>query len=312
MDEHREELKKRIDDIALAMIDEIKKSEAIYFKELKDRFSSFDQSQSLENELNETEELFRDPNLLIQTIKDMQHKQEESLKVIQFKLNEMNQVKDDLKATLFFIPNLSSFNLNETSTFGLIKLNQFTNINSFKNQILKDERQSIEMIKLCEFSSNDKWSLLYRGTRDGFGSRDFHLKCDGHKNTLTIVKAKESKFIFGGFTAVNWDSSGTWKSDRNAFIFSLTNKDNKPLKMKIHQNEHLAIYCDSDCCPMFGDDIDIVEDANTTKRYPNYCSSDLGYCYKHPQYEYGTDEAKSFLAGSRLFQLDEIEVYQKE
>ena len=44
VDQHREELKKRIDDIALAMIDEIKKSEAIYFKELKERFPSFDEN----------------------------------------------------------------------------------------------------------------------------------------------------------------------------------------------------------------------------------------------------------------------------
>jgi hypothetical protein len=35
-----------------------------------------------------------------------------------------------------------------------------------------------ELIKVCEFSPNDKWSLLYRGTRDGFDSSDFHSKSD--------------------------------------------------------------------------------------------------------------------------------------
>ena len=53
IDQHREELKKRIDDIALAMIDEIKKKEAMYLNELKKRFPPFDYSKSLENELNE-------------------------------------------------------------------------------------------------------------------------------------------------------------------------------------------------------------------------------------------------------------------
>jgi hypothetical protein len=38
----------------------------------------------------------------------------------------------------------------------------------------------------------------------------------------------------------------------------------------------------------------------------------LGFPYKHPQYAEGTNEAKTFLAGSHSFQLDEIEVYQKE
>jgi hypothetical protein len=152
--------------------------------------------------LNEVEDAFRNPNLLIQTIREMQRKQEESLKDIQFKLAEMTKKKDDLKKKLFFISNLSSFNLIETSWFGSIKLNQYTNMNLFKSEILNDERQSLELIKLCEFSLNDKWSLLYRATRDGFGAKDFHSRCDGRANTLTIFKAKESEFIFGGFTTV--------------------------------------------------------------------------------------------------------------
>ena len=28
--------------------------------------------------------------------------------------------------------------------------------------------------------------LLYRGSRDGFKSSDFHSKCDGYKNTIII------------------------------------------------------------------------------------------------------------------------------
>jgi hypothetical protein len=118
IDEHREELKKRIDDVALELIDKIKKSEEIYLSQLGERFSSFDVGQSLETDLNEIQELFRNPNLLIQTIREMQQKQGESLKNIQSKLNEIYQVKDDLKETHFFIPNLSSFNREEeTSLF---------------------------------------------------------------------------------------------------------------------------------------------------------------------------------------------------
>jgi hypothetical protein len=95
IDEQREELKKRIDDIALAMIDETKKYEATFLKNIKENFSSFDETKSIENDLNEIEEKFRDPNLLITTIKEMQQKQEESLNEIQLKLNQINQVKDN-------------------------------------------------------------------------------------------------------------------------------------------------------------------------------------------------------------------------
>ena len=163
------------------------------------------------------------------------------------------------------------------------------------------------MIKLCEFSLGDKWSLLYRATKDGFGAKDFHSKCDGHSNTLTILKAKGSEFIFGGFTTAEWDSSSELKSDANAFIFSLTNKDNKPLKMKVIPNEQSAIYCDSESGPIFGNDICIDNNANTTM--DSY--SQLGDCYSHPQYAFDSNEANTFLAGACQFQLDEIEVYHQ-
>ena len=64
----------------------------------------------------------------------------------------MSKVKDDLKATNEFQSNLSSFNQEETSLFGLIKLNGYwMNVNLFKSQILTNERQITELLKLCEF-----------------------------------------------------------------------------------------------------------------------------------------------------------------
>ena len=163
---------------------------------------------------------------------------------------------------------------------------------------------------MCEFSPYDKWSLLYRGTRDGFGSDVFHSKCDGHANTLTIFKSKGSEYIFGGFTAMSWDSTSGCKSDQNSFIFSLTNKDNRPVKMKIDPNRHeYGIVCASELGPTFGCfDIHIANYSNTRIDSVSY----LGDSYKHPQYAIGTDEANSFLAGSYKFQLDEIELYEKE
>jgi hypothetical protein len=152
---------------------------------------------------------------------------------------------------------------------------------------------------------------MTNGTRDGFGSNDFHSKCDGHSNTLTILKAKDSSYIFGGFASANWNSANLNESDPNAFIFSLTNKDNKPVKMKVDPNDHqYSVLCDSKYGPAFGCGIDIyiANNANTTMN--SY--SNLGYTFKHPQYVYETDEAQRFLAGSHNFQLDEIEVYQKE
>ncbi len=116
-------------------------------------------------------------------------------------------------------------------------------IDPFKSQILKDN-QPFDLIKLCEFSLKDKWSLLYRGTRDGFAAANFHSKCDAHKNTLTIIKAHRTSYIFGGFTSSDWDSSSGCKIDPNAFLFSLTNKDNQPRKIK-PIDTNCSIYCKS-------------------------------------------------------------------
>jgi hypothetical protein len=313
INEQRDKLKKRIDDMALEMIQQTKKFEAEYLRNIEDQFSSFDETKSIRNDLNKIEEKFRDPNLLIETIKQMQRKQEESLIDIQLKLTEMNRVKNNFKILNEFRPNSTLFDQEElASLFGSIKLNQYSKINSFQGEIIKGERQCSELIKLCEFPPSDKWSLLYRGTRDGFGTNDFHSRCDGHSNTLTIFKAKESEFIFGGYTTVDWESCpkpGKYKSDQNAFLFSLTNRDNKPIKIKFHPNFHeYAICCHSSFGPIFGGDIQIANNANTTME----SISDLGLVYKHPQYAFGTDEAKTFLAGEFVFLLDEIEVYEKE
>ena len=80
------------------------------------------------------------------------------------------------------------------------------------------------------------------------------------------------------------------------------------MKMKIDPNHELAICFFTDLGPTFGNDIYIANNANTKMD----SISDLSFDYKHPKYKRETNEAKTFLAGSFHFQLDEIEVYQKE
>jgi hypothetical protein len=86
---------------------------------------------------------------------------------------------------------------------------------------------STEMQKIYAlggFSSGQEFNLLYRATRDGFSAADFHSKCDGYLNTLTIVKSSNG-YVFGGFTTRSWIiincSSGCFSSDSSAFILSL-------------------------------------------------------------------------------------------
>jgi hypothetical protein len=82
LDEHREELKVKIDDFYMEMIDKTKKIEATYLKSFEDQLEaslrSFE-TKSLEQSLTETEDIFRNPNVLIDSIQNMPQKQEEAI-----------------------------------------------------------------------------------------------------------------------------------------------------------------------------------------------------------------------------------------
>jgi hypothetical protein len=91
-------------------------------------------------------------------------------------------------------------------------------------------RIPFESIILIDFASilyqfrDKKWTLLYRRTRDGFQSSNFHNKCDSHSNTITIILTTKD-FIFDDFAPPALDSSNAWKSDstRKSTLFSLKN-----------------------------------------------------------------------------------------
>ena len=86
-----------------------------------------------------------------------------------------------------------------------------------------------KLVDLCEFPKDQEWELKYRGTRDGLKAADFHKKCDGIAETLTVVKATNGN-IFGGFAEKAWSSKNEWIADPKAFIFSLINKEEDPSK----------------------------------------------------------------------------------
>jgi len=266
--------------------------------------------KSLEKDLKEMEKIFRSTTPFFRYIltSRQQTKQKEALADLQVKLKEMNQIAIDLIASNEFKPSFSI----DRDLFGLLHSNRDANSDLFKSQILAGN-QALDLMKLCEFNPQDKWTLLYRGTRDGFGAKDFHSKCDYHCNTLTILKAKESLFLFGGFATVSWESQDNWpknKSDPNAFIFSLTNKVKQPRKIKT-SNRKYSISCYSQAGPIFGGnfvghfDIYIADNADTsTKSFSN-----MNFTNKLRRHSY---EKKTFLAGSEYFLLDEIEVYQRK
>ena len=78
----------------------------------------------------------------------MQQKREDSLNKIRLKLNEINQVKYDLRATNEFKPNSTLFNQNEASFFGSNVLYEYLSMSLIKSQLLNDEQQLSELIQM--------------------------------------------------------------------------------------------------------------------------------------------------------------------
>jgi len=175
------------------------------------------------------------------------------------------------------------------------------------SEILTTSFLKYELNKLCEFSIDQKWNLIYRASDDGFSARDFHAKCDGYPNTLTIFKVKDAPNVFGGFASVAWDSSNQHKRDPYSFIFSIKNNVDYPVKLNPFPiNSLYAISCFEFDGPSFGrGDISYSGFGN------RICFSSLGSTFRNPNLNLKNEHARNFLGGSINFFIAEIEVFSK-
>jgi hypothetical protein len=163
-----------------------------------------------------------------------------------------------------------------------------------------------------------RFSLLWRGTRHGFGCADFHSRCDDHANTMTVILDTHGN-VFGGFTPVEWESSSLlkedddeqlhgdyWKADDSlrSFLFTLENPHNIPARrfaLKA-QEKGWAIYCASGLGPVLGNGIAVHDNCNAD----TYNFTSLGVYYTN---DTGLD-GRTVFTGSYDFQVKEIEVFE--
>jgi hypothetical protein len=158
---------------------------------------------------------------------------------------------------------------------------------------------------LQEFRTS-RIELLYRGTRDGFGSADFHGKCDGHGNTITLIRTTKD-FIFGGYTPLSWDSSNTNKTDSShqSFVFTISNPHqigSRKFGLK-PDYAHCAIRAFKNFGPILGYGNTITVDDNCSTTNNNYTNLS-GYVN-----DVGLDD-KVVFTGEQNFTVKEIEVFE--
>jgi hypothetical protein len=160
-----------------------------------------------------------------------------------------------------------------------------------------------------------QFTLLWRGSRDGFGVRAFHERCDWHANTLTLILDTDGN-IFGGFTPVEWESrvsngknvneDNCFKADpsQKSFVFMLKNPHHFPAQRFALKEERkdCVIRCNPGNGPHFCD-VAIFDNCNANT---DSSTSGFGVTYTNNTGLNG----KTVFTGSEHFQVKEIEVFE--
>ena len=82
-----------------------------------------------------------------------------------------------------------------------------TVVQKFKDSVILSFSQGqtlMNWLKSTPGFSISNHLLLYRASRDGWASSDFHFYCDNKGPTVTVIKSGND--IFGGYTEQSWDS----------------------------------------------------------------------------------------------------------
>jgi hypothetical protein len=153
-----------------------------------------------------------------------------------------------------------------------------------------------------------RFSLLWRGSRDGFAARDFHRRCDGKSPTLTVIRDRRGN-VFGGFTGAARQSPRTFSRLRGnpseqSFLFTVNNPHNlagRIFRLK-SAKVNSAIRISSRLGPSFGDDDLVICDGCDVKESH---AGGFGSSYENDS---GLD-GRLLLTGSTKFKVSEIEVF---
>ncbi|KAG9288949.1 hypothetical protein G9A89_019571 [Geosiphon pyriformis] len=132
---------------------------------------------------------------------------------------------------------------------------------------------------ISEQKHSYKFENLFRASRDGFDSGNFHSRCDNKGPTFTIVKLSSNNIIVGGYNPLNWNSNGTYQNSNSTFIFQFSDSSSQSGQIgRITTNYQYAVYNYSSYGPTFGGGHDFYISGNywyhsSVHTYPNIFSS---------------------------------------
>ena len=226
----------------------------------------------------------------------------------QFKLsyegNNKNCVINNLDSNTYYEIRICSFYKNIISNWSQIyKIKTKDIIDSI---ILNNNERKKEYInKIIEWSGYKSMELIYRGTRDGMTSKDFHNKCDNKGKTICLF-LNDKDNIFGGYSSIPWTSNEGDKTANDCFLFTLTNIYNtEPTKFPYLQFR--SVLHGTKYGPYFGSNYDLgfyttFSDNSNKSGFPSSYQDVIG-------------KGKSIFTGdinnnNKNFKLKEIEIFK--
>ena len=160
-----------------------------------------------------TKELYDIICNLKQNIKDMNNKINNQGDIINKQQEIINNLQSDIKELKEKIIKSEK----QTENYDLDDDSKNSNIVNNDNIKIREIKNWINPLKKIKFE------LLFRKSRDGSQSSDFHRLCDNKGPTLTLVQT-EKNYKFGGYTQYSWKSqrgNSPIEDNDETFIFSL-------------------------------------------------------------------------------------------
>jgi hypothetical protein len=118
----------------------------------------------------------------------------------------------------------------------------------FESCILNDAQET-QLLALLEDFSFVEVTLLYKGSRDGYGAADFHRLCDFQGPSLTVITST-SGHVFGGFASSSWTSDNHWTKAVDSWLFMI--KEEMALKYAGKPGIMRHLFGDAGCGVVFG------------------------------------------------------------
>jgi len=166
-------------------------------------------------------------------------------------------------------------------------------------QSREDKDQLLAWLEEARGNGNvKKLGLLFRASRDGFGSQSFHRQCDAQGPTVVVFQTRDGK-RGGGYANISWHSRNQWAEDSEgkSFLFSLDHRT----KHNFQRKPTFAIRENPSTGPTFGGGHDLCISSNCNINSDSYC---LPHCFAIPH--------AAHLGGSQKFQVADYEVWKVE